>query len=63
MANKKETPAKATFGLHKVEITQEENDLQNATHSAMEHFDTFEGNIIRLVDEEVGTHYVFTKIR
>lgn len=51
------------FGLHTVERTGADNDLQNAKRAAMEHFKTFEANIKRVESEEDETHFVFTKVR
>lgn len=38
-------------------------NLNDATHLAMEHFDTFGGNIKRNEELESATHYVFEKVR
>lgn len=51
------------FGLHSVEKTQDDNDLQTAIQTACKHFGTFEANIKRVGEQEDETHFVFTKIR
>jgi len=64
-ANGENLPAEKDypFGLFSVEKTQEENDLQNATKQAMQHFGTFEANVKRVSEKEDETHFVFTKVR
>lgn len=59
----KELNEKYPFGIFSVEKTKDENDLQNAVNSAMQHFGTFEANIKRVEAEEDETHFVFTKVR
>lgn len=59
--NRKSTATAGTDpGLFPVEKTPE-TTLQNARQLAMKHFNTFEGNI-KIVDQD-ETHFVFAKVR
>jgi hypothetical protein len=50
------------FGLYSV-AKNSEVDYKDAKQQAMQHFDTFEANIVRVESEEDEEHYVFTKVR
>ena len=50
------------FGICTIEKS-EDLTLEEAIAQAMEYFETFEGNILRVEEQEDETFYVFTKVR
>ena len=58
----KQTNSEYPFGLHTVGKT-DKTSLQDAVNSAMEHFETTEGNILRVEEKEDEEYYIFTKVR
>lgn len=55
-------PVETDYPFGKFSFEKTENaTFQDAMTAAMDHFETFEANVIHLEDQDDETHYVFTK--